>query len=108
MPAPLPPRAAQPYVPAAPGSVSESQMEARKALCGGVQFALTRVRRRHWKAKALDFAMQSYHGQGGSRSADQAITGALEEYGRGMWDETQCPPSTGGRLPKGAIAQVMR
>ena len=101
------PRAGQPQMPVAAG-LTEQQIIGRKAVCDAAQFALSKVRKRHWRARALEFAMQAYQGRGGAQAANQAINTALQEYGRGIWDESQCLPSTGNKLAKGVIAQVLR
>jgi hypothetical protein len=56
----------------------------------------------------MEMAIQSYRGQGGLQAAEGAINSALVDYGRGKWDESQCPPGGVPALAKGAIATVMR
>jgi len=103
------PRVPQPYNQPAAAALSEPQAEGRRALCGAVQFALTRVKRKHWKTKAMENAIASYRGKGGSGAAEGAVNSALMDYGRGKWDEAQCPPTVGvPPLAKGTIGAVMR
>ncbi len=107
----VPPTSSRATVPFHPPAIALplSQSEGIRALCSATQYALARVKRSHWRAKAMEIAIQSYRGQGGPQAAEAAINSALADYGRGRWDETQCP--SGGVTPalaKGAIAAVMR
>ena len=103
------PAAAEPHGQAATDALSEQQTEGRRALCSAVGYVLGKVKKKHRKTKALAMAIKIYRGQGGPQAADRAVSGALEDYGRGRWDEDQCPPAVGGTpLPKGAIGEVVR
>ena len=101
-------RAAQPRGLTAVGALSREQVEGRRALCSAVQYALTRVKRKHWKTKAMEIATESYRGQGGPQAAGGAISSALTDYAGGKWDEGQCAAVGGSPLSKGSIAEVMR
>lgn len=91
----------------AAGANSDSKTRARGALCGAVQFVIGRgEKKRNWRAKTIQLATQSYGVSGGAAAGNQAIMNALQEYGRGEWDETQCPPPT--KLMKGAIREVLQ
>lgn len=100
----------RPSLPLRPPAVAlaQPQAEARRALCSAVQYALARVKRGHWRAKAMEIAIRGYRGQGGPQAAEGVINSALVDYGRGKWDEAQCPPGGVPPLAKGAIASVMR
>lgn len=90
-------------------ALSEQQTEGRRALCSAVGYVFKKGRKKHRKSKALEMAVEAYRGQGGPQAADQAIRGALEDYGRGRWGEEQCPNATGSTpLPEGTIGEVMR
>jgi hypothetical protein len=103
------PAAAERHGQPATDALSEQQTEGRRALCSAVGYVLRKVKKKHRKTKALAMAIEVYRGQGGPQAADRAVSGALEDYGRGRWDEDQCPPAVGGTpLPKGAIGEAVR
>ena len=103
------PVVAEPHGQPATDALSEQQTEGRRALCSAVGYVLNKGKKKHRKTNALEIAIEAYGGKGGPQAADRAISGALEDYGRGKWDEKQCPPAAGrAPLTQGAIGEVMR
>jgi hypothetical protein len=99
---------APPPVQPAMAGLSKVQIAGRRAVCSAVQYSLARVKKKHWKSKAMEMAIQSYRGQGGPQAADGAVSNALTDYAHGTWDESQCTALGGSPLSRGATAEVMR